>query len=137
LPPVGSTVSFSGVGGTTQMNGNTYTVTANATGQFTLSVDSSGFGAFTSGGTATYVNSMTLRNELRLASKESKKLVRMTLNNFHYFLGAGGEWPSHLTIASSDSAWSALDPDIWAPDSTQWEAFKLFASGMRQFALGS
>lgn len=49
---VGQIVFISGVGGMTQLNGNYYTVTAASGTTFTLNVDSTGFSAFTSGGTA-------------------------------------------------------------------------------------
>lgn len=48
---VGDTVSFAGVGGMTQLNSNAYEVTAVNGQDITLSVDSSAFGTYTSGGT--------------------------------------------------------------------------------------
>lgn len=56
----GDDVLFTGVGGTTQLNGNTYTVTKTGADTFTLDgIDASAFGAFTSGGTATRVSTGT------------------------------------------------------------------------------
>jgi len=50
---VGGKVSFSSVGGTTELNGNTYNISAADTNTITLAgTDSSQFTAFTSGGTA-------------------------------------------------------------------------------------
>ena len=46
----GSIVTISNVGGTTQLNGNTYTVTVVDANNFTINVDSTAFGAYTSGG---------------------------------------------------------------------------------------
>jgi len=49
---VGQRVTFAGVGGMTEINGNTYTIaTVPSTTQFTIAIDSSGFSSFTSGGT--------------------------------------------------------------------------------------
>lgn len=49
---VGQLVTFSGVGGMTQLNGNTYSVIASTGTQFTINVDSSAFTAYTAGGVA-------------------------------------------------------------------------------------
>lgn len=49
----GQTVKITGVGGMTQLNGNTYTITATTATTITLSVDSTLFGVYTIGGTAT------------------------------------------------------------------------------------
>ena len=50
---VGEPVTITGVGGMTQLNGNTYIVTAASGSSFTIDIDSSAFTAYTSGGTAT------------------------------------------------------------------------------------
>jgi hypothetical protein len=50
---IGNFVSFSGVGGMTELNGNIYQVTAVADGStFTIDVNSTGFTAYSSSGTA-------------------------------------------------------------------------------------
>lgn len=49
----GDSVYFYGVGGMTQVNGNTYTITFVDTNSFSLGVDTSGYTTYTSGGTAT------------------------------------------------------------------------------------
>lgn len=49
----GQTVTINGVVGMTQLNGNTYTITVINANTFTLNVDSTGFGAYVSGGTWT------------------------------------------------------------------------------------
>ena len=51
---VGDVVSFSGVGGMTQLNGNSYDVTAVTATTVTISVNSTAFTAYTSGGTIAY-----------------------------------------------------------------------------------
>ncbi len=50
---VGELVTINGVVGMTQLNGNTYTITAVTPTTFTISVNSSAFTAYISGGTAT------------------------------------------------------------------------------------
>jgi hypothetical protein len=48
-------VTFSGVVGMIQLNGNTYTVISSSPTTFTIKVDSSGFTDYSSGGLATPV----------------------------------------------------------------------------------
>lgn len=49
----GQTVTISGVGGMTQLNGNSYTVVSNSGTTLTINVNSTAFGVYTSGGTVT------------------------------------------------------------------------------------
>jgi ubiquitin-activating enzyme E1-like protein len=60
---VGQTVTINNVAGMTQLNGNTYTITAVSPTTITINVDSTGFTAYTSGGTVTslqnYINYLT------------------------------------------------------------------------------
>ena len=51
----GDVVQFSSVGGMTQLNSGTYTITVTNSTQFTIGVDTSAFGVYTSGGTVTRV----------------------------------------------------------------------------------
>src|SRR3990172_520941 len=51
----GDVVTFSAVGGTTELNGVTAMIIATETGSMFFDIDSSGYGAWTSGGTATPV----------------------------------------------------------------------------------
>ncbi len=61
--PIGQYVTINGVGGMTQLNGQTYLVTANSGTTLTIAVDSTGFGTYTTGGTVSsicnYVNYVT------------------------------------------------------------------------------
>jgi hypothetical protein len=50
---VGQLVTFSGVGGMTQLNGNTYAIVNSTPTQFTINVNSTAFTAYTGGGAAT------------------------------------------------------------------------------------
>ena len=63
---VGQTVSISGVVGMTELNGNIYTVMAVTPNSITLNVDSTGFTAYSSGGTVTLVSSIGLGSFSRL-----------------------------------------------------------------------
>lgn len=67
---IGMLLSISGVGGMTQLNGNAYPVAAVAGSTVTITIpNTAGFGAYTSGGTSSYVNSALYVNTLRWASK--------------------------------------------------------------------
>lgn len=112
LPPVGSSVSYISIGGTTGLNGNTYTVTASGPGKYTINADSSGMGAWTSGGTATYVNSQTLRTALRLASKQAPDLEAAELLVIQKSAALGLKNPSQYSMAGK-SAWAMYDPNIY------------------------
>lgn len=50
---LGQTIQFNNIGGMTQLNGNTYTITVATPTSFTINVDSTAFSAYISGGTAT------------------------------------------------------------------------------------
>lgn len=51
----GDDITFVGVGGTTQLNGNTYNIDSTTGDTVTISVNSTGYGAYTSGGTGKWV----------------------------------------------------------------------------------
>lgn len=128
---VGMTLSFASVGGMTQLNGNTYTVTGVgvpdglAANEVEINVDASAFSAYTSGGTATYVNAGTWLYNFRLASKASANLQGYTYgtpavgtkSNYQNFTEAGGEFPSQYYLASSESAWAMYSPNIYSTPS--------------------
>lgn len=63
---IGQQVTISGIVGMTQLNGNTYTVTAATASTFTLNVNSTGFSTYVSGGTATPLPYMGLAKYIRL-----------------------------------------------------------------------
>ena len=58
----GQQVKISGVVGMTQLNGNTYTITAATSTTLTLNVDSSAFTAYSSAGLATQANALSISN---------------------------------------------------------------------------
>jgi hypothetical protein len=75
----GDIVSFAGVGGMTQLNGNSYTVANPTANTFELSgVNSSAYGTYTSGGTAT-----SYGYALRLASS-AQNLQELLVENFRF-----------------------------------------------------
>lgn len=56
----GDKVEITGVNGMTEVNGNAYTVTVVDSTNFTIGVDTTGYGAYTSGGTVDPVNVFTI-----------------------------------------------------------------------------
>lgn len=128
---VGMMISLASVGGMTQLNGNTYTVNGVgvadglAANEVSINVDATGFSAYTSGGTATYVNAGTWLYNFRLASKASTRLQGYTYgtpavgtkSNYQNFTEAGGTFPSQYYLASSESAWAMYSPNIYSTPS--------------------
>ena len=125
-PPVGSSLSFASVGGMTQVNGNTYTVVSVAGQLVTINVDSTGFSAYTSGGTATFVNSLTNRTALRAASKYHADIYGYELGAMNAFKTAGAKFPSQYALSGKGIAWSIYDPDIYAVPTPRWAAIQTF-----------
>ena len=89
-PADGNEVQFAGIGGTTELNGNVY-FSANKSGDnFTLTdrlgnaVDMSGFGTYTSGGTATVaVTAIDVDNNLVAMSFDNFETLSDTLSAWH------------------------------------------------------
>lgn len=140
----GMSLSITSVGGMTQLNGNTYTVLAVDGNSVTIDVDASGFSAWTSGGTATYVNAPLYTNTLRYASKFAPSVRDHTLQNLNNFINAGGENPAIfiLSAGSTDAdrnlpigngqVWGVWDPTIWAAaPSAAWDGMILFGQEKR------
>ena len=123
---VGMRISIAGVNGMTELNGRTATIVAVSGNDVTIDIDSSGFGTYVSGGTATYVNSGAYINNLRAAGKYAPNLRDFTLQNYNNFLAAGGEFPSCYLLAGPKNVWSIFDPDIYASPSAQWAAIIAF-----------
>jgi hypothetical protein len=128
VPPVGSSVLFASIGGMTELNGNTYEVTARDENAhtFTLDVDSSGFTAFTSGGTATYVSSGLYRTQLMEAGKESAAMQALTLSMYEQIVALGVEFPSQYIFCGEDVVWTIFDPNIYATASPAWAGIAEF-----------
>jgi hypothetical protein len=116
--------------GMTELNGNTYTVTAInvAARQFTLNVDSTGFGDYTSGGVAQYLDTKTPLNDFRRASKYSDHVRTLTLRNYADIEAVGALMPSEFTLTGPD-AWGIADPDLYAdPYTARWNAILEFGT---------
>lgn len=128
---IGMQVTLSSVGGMTQLNGNTYTVTGVSGNQVTINVDSSAFSVYTSGGTATYVSSKTYSNSLRGAGKSAPNLQTYLTQDYNNCILAGGEFSSCFQLGSAppvpgSDVWSILD-DIYQPFSTSAQALAIMA----------
>lgn len=64
--PIDSLIIIEDVEGMTQLNGNVYTVISSSSTQVTINVDSTGFSAYSSGGTATRVSNNNQFSEIEL-----------------------------------------------------------------------
>jgi hypothetical protein len=123
---VGMSVTPSGIVGMTQLNGNTYTVTNVSGNQVTIDVNSTGFTAYSSGGTLTYVNSATYTNALRGAGKSASNLQTYLALHYANMTAAGGTFPSCYELSAfppppGSNIWSILQ-DIYQPFSTSSQA---------------
>lgn len=88
-----------------------------------IDVDSSGFSAYTSGGTATYVSGPNIINNYRNAAKSQAVLYTRTQQIYAMFTGAGGVFPSQYTISDHFTDWCAMEPDIYISGNTPaWQA---------------
>jgi hypothetical protein len=130
LPTVGLSVSYADVGGTTGLNGNTYTVLSVSATTYTINADSSGMGNWTSGGTATYLNTRSPVNTLRAAGRTVpavKVAARTCVENFYR---AGCRWYSKFMFSgdgfSGDVAgqiWAGYFPDIYGTECLEMELY--------------
>lgn len=157
---VGMTLSFASVGGMTQLNGNSYTVTkvgvagGLAANEVEINVDATGFGAFTSGGTATYVNSSLYLNTIRYAGKLPQKAYDYQKQNIDAFMGLNGsgftaEYFSQYFLSGSSTAaaetgaigsgqvWGMFDPTIFDTPSQSYDALRLFNNRKRRFRIAT
>jgi hypothetical protein len=128
---VGAYLRITSVGGMTQLNNNTYQISGVAGNSITIVVpDTTGFGAYTSGGSAEYYLTSTVTmtsalNTFRYWSKMHPSIETLTATNLSNFAAAGGVFPANLILAgttffnggfvTTNSAIFALyDPDIYA-----------------------
>lgn len=116
---VGMSLSISGVVGMTQLNGNTYTVSAINVGadptKVAINVDGTAFSTYVSSGTAVYVSATSYLNTLRSAYRLHPSMQNYTYggatSNYQNWLNAGGTWPSHFDFSSANSPWALYQPD--------------------------
>lgn len=120
VPVAGMTMSFSGVSGMTQLNGNSYTVVSVAGQNVTINVNSTGFSTYTSGGTATYVNSKTQNNNLATAARSSSYLRTAEYTMFSQCVRSGGVFPACYEFSGGE-LFSVWIPDTYAsPTPPRW-----------------
>lgn len=125
---VGMQVSIAGVGGMTQLNGNTYDVVAVNGNSVTINVDSTGFSTFTTGGTATYVGDGLRRTAFRTAAKYTETAGRAAAGFYKELVAIGVENPSHFNLCFPGQAWGLMD-SVYAENSPQFEAVARFNAG--------
>jgi len=101
-------------------------ITAVGTSTITLDVDSSAFTAWTSGGVASWMNSLVYSNVLRQAGGNSP--TNGTINTKWYGEYAGlasagfvAEFPSNYLYFGPDQVWEVL-PSIYDPLTPQWNS---------------
>ena len=109
----------------------------NVAGQnLTLDVDSSAFGAYTSGGTLTYNRSAMQVSRLRSDGRLAPDLQGIVYGNtspipsvLASIAAAGGAFPSKFELSGVLEAWGALQPSIYDPYPTtgEWKAFQNFS----------
>jgi hypothetical protein len=108
-------------------------VTAVSGNSVTIDVDSSAFGAFSATGSpiAQYDNSFYYVNVLRFASKSATGLGAQNTACYNQLAALAGpgfvsEYPSNFLYTGFQNSWSILDPDIYAPLTSQWNSIVAF-----------
>jgi hypothetical protein len=132
------------VGGMTQLNNNTYEISAVAGNLVTIVVpDTTGFGAYTSGGSAAYyansggLTMLSVVNTFRYQSRYHSMVGDLTTDNMENFATANGEFPSHFLYTakttfsgdwvSSGQVWAIYDPDSYSTPTACLAAIQAFA----------
>lgn len=138
----GMAARFRGIGGTTQLNGNTYTVLSVTATTVTIDVDSTGFGTFTSGGSGTFGYGSSLTNgiiyngfgntgnqtaqKFQNASKASTGSLFAVQKVFAKIMTySGAEFPADYLFVGPSNQWSKFS-DLYSTPSPQWDAMRLF-----------
>ena len=91
---VGMNASFANVGGMTELNGKSSAVVSITADTFTIDMDSTSFGSYTSGGNATYANSRLNRLALRAASKQVASLEETPVKTVIIFCKRAVSFPA-------------------------------------------
>jgi hypothetical protein len=136
----GMRARFRGIGGTTQLNGNTYDVLSVTGTTVTIDVDSTAFGTFTSGGSGTFGVSTALTNGIiydgygntgaqtlnvfQNATKASSLILYGTQKCFQR-CAAEGEFPSDYFLFGPTNQWAKYDY-LYSTPSPQLDAMTLF-----------
>ena len=136
----GMRARFRGIGGTTQLNGNTYDVLSVTGIAVTIDVDSTAFGTFTSGGSGTFGYSTAVTNGIiydgygntgaqtlnlfQNAAKASSLILYGTQKAFQR-CAAAGEFPSDFFLFGPSNQWSKYEY-LYSTPSPQVDAMNLF-----------
>lgn len=122
VPPVGSEVTIYASPGMTEILG-THTVVARDLNArtFTIDVDSTGFGTYTSGGAYFIVGSQTLLNAFRKDSKYEPTLAALSTSLYQQITDLGAEFPSHFYFMGNLS-WGAFEDSMWAEPAGYWQS---------------
>lgn len=137
LPYVGCQVTASGIGGTTGLNGNTYNVTAVGSNSFTINVDSSGMGAWTSGGTFNYEGTQEIFNDLMAGARIVDAIKTTTGTMMENLFRLGVRFPSKFMFAGDKyvignpslvgaQIWAGFFPDIYGTNCKEMEFLESF-----------
>jgi hypothetical protein len=148
----GMRARFRGIGGTTQLNGNTYDVLDADATTVTIDVDSTAFGTFTSGGSGTFGYTTTLTNGIiydgygntgaqtlaafQAATKAAESILYGTQKVLQR-CAAVGEYPSDfylyggIAVVQSLRQWAKYDT-LYATPSPQVDAMILFNNRLRR-----
>jgi hypothetical protein len=142
----GMRARFRGIGGTTQLNGNTYDVLSVTGTTVTIDVDSTAFGTFTSGGSGTFGYSTSVTNGIIYdgygntgaqtlcaftnACKASPYILYATQKSLQRCAAAGWLYPSDFFLVGfgatlSLNQWSKYDY-LYSTPSPQVDAMTLF-----------
>jgi len=144
----GEIVGITGVVGMTELNGNSYTVTVVDSTNFTIGVDTSGYTAYTSDGTATSEGPVTLTldyplgnidgfvrvtaytNETTVSAEVITDLGGLTATD-DWAEGAWSDrrgWPTAVVLAEGRLTWSGKD-NIWMSVSDSYYSFDSDTTG--------
>lgn len=104
-----------------------WSITNVAGTSITIDVDSTGFSTYTSGGAGSYNNSYAYTNTFRLNTIQATGLgAQNTIyNNQLAAISTGSyffEYPSNFLYTNAQSGWAVLNPDYFAPLSSQWNS---------------
>lgn len=118
----GSVITPSGSGGPFNLTIDVGWVVTNVSGNsVTILCNSSGFGSYTSGGTANYLSATQLVNKFRLAVLQSATAMPPNLlANYSNFTGiTGGAFPSQYGVAAAGTVWCCQEGDMYQPFNEQ------------------
>lgn len=141
---VGMYLRVTSVGGMTQLNNNTYQVSGVVGNTVTIVVpDTTGFGAYTSGGSAEYyannsgLTLLSVVNTFRYQSRYHSMITSLTTDNLTNFKNAGGTFPSHFLYTAKTSfsggwvttgqTWGIYDPDSYSTPTAALSAIQAYA----------